>query len=117
MSTTATGQLAETAAAEYLTRQGYVIRDRNWRNRWCEIDIVAEKDGCLHFVEVKYRGHDSQGSGLEHITPAKLRRMRFAADFYVSEKSWNGDMNLAAVEVSSPDNAIADFVPSINLDY
>jgi putative endonuclease len=117
MSTTATGQLAETAAAEYLTRQGYVIRDRNWRNRWCEIDIVAEKDGCLHFVEVKFRDHDSQGSGLEYITAAKLRRMRFAAEFYDTERSWSGDMNLAAIEVTSPDNAIAGFVPSIRFHY
>lgn len=116
MSTTDIGRQAETAAAEYLTRHGYRVLEQNWRTRYCEIDIVAQKGSCLHFVEVKYRTHDTQGSGLEYITPRKLRRMRFAADMYATEHRWQGDINVAGIEVTSPDNTVAEFIESISLD-
>jgi len=45
---------AEQLAAEYLTRTLPNPRP-HWRNRWCELDIVARKDGRRCFVEVKYR--------------------------------------------------------------
>ena len=113
MSTTAIGRLAETAASEFLRRQGYEILETNWRTRWCEIDIVARKDGCLHFVEVKFRSHDLQGSGLEYITKAKVRQMSFAAEYWTREHSWKGEINLAAIEVCEPDFAISAFIETI----
>ena len=51
-----TGQEAETAAAEYLKRRGYSIIERNYCTPACEIDIIAERQKRLFFVEVKYRG-------------------------------------------------------------
>ena len=42
-------------AAAHLKANGYTIRDRNFRTREGEIDIVAEKDGCLVFAEVRAR--------------------------------------------------------------
>lgn len=113
MSTTTIGRQAETAAAEFLRRQGYEILETNWRTRWCEIDIVARKDGCVHFVEVKFRSKDLQGSGLEYITAGKLRQMRYAADHWAFEHNWNGEINVAAVEVCAPDFAISEFIETI----
>ena len=113
MTTTSVGQAAEQAAAEFLQRQGFEILQHNWRTRWCEIDLVARKDDCVHFVEVKYRSQDLQGSGLEYITAAKLKQMRYAADFWTSEHRWSGEINLAAMEVSEPDFAISEFVETI----
>jgi len=115
VTTTAVGHQAERAACEELVRRGYIIIARNWRTRVCEIDIIAQKDDCLHFVEVKYRSHERQGSGLEYITPAKLRQMRFAAEQWLHEYEWHGDTNLAAIEVCAPDFAISEFVESIQL--
>ncbi|KKT55581.1 MAG: hypothetical protein UW93_C0018G0006 [Parcubacteria group bacterium GW2011_GWC1_45_13] len=40
-------------AASFLEGRGYKIIERNYRKKWGEIDIVAELDGVLHFVEVK----------------------------------------------------------------
>jgi putative endonuclease len=48
-----TGKEAEHEVCKYLERDGYAILDRNWRRPWGELDIVARKDGVLHFVEVK----------------------------------------------------------------
>ena len=79
MSTTETGRLAEEAAAEYLEKQGFEILARNWRNRWCEIDIVARRLAEVHLVEVKYRQHHSFGGGFGAINADKVRRLQRAA--------------------------------------
>ena len=77
------GQLAEAEAANYLVRQGYTIVDRNWRTKYCEVDIIAKKSDRIYFVEVKYREVDRHGKGLDAITPAKLRQMHLGAEMYL----------------------------------
>ena len=62
--------------------QGYEIIERNWRTRYCEIDIIARRDHVYYFVEVKYRSSAKQGGGLAAITAKKLRQMSFAAQLY-----------------------------------
>ena len=48
------GTEGENAAAEFLISKGLIIRERNWRFRHLEVDIIAESaGGCLHIVEVK----------------------------------------------------------------
>ncbi len=48
-----TGQRAEQLAVDYLRQQGFVVRNTNWRMGHKEIDIIAEKNGRLHVVEVR----------------------------------------------------------------
>lgn len=114
MTTTDTGHRAEEEAAEFLKSKGYKVLARNWRTRWCEIDIIAQKDKVVSFVEVKYRHSAAQGSGLEYITPKKLRQMRFAAEFWAAEHHYDGDCVLAGIEVSGAAFQIAAFIESID---
>ncbi len=65
------GDKGEQAAADWLVADGHEIIERNWRTRYCEIDIVSMKDDVLWFTEVKYRKNDDFGSGLEVITTKK----------------------------------------------
>lgn len=113
MTTTSTGRRAEAEAADYLQSCGYVILARNWRTRWCEIDIVAERDGVVSFVEVKYRRTARQGSGMEYITGTKVRQMGFAAEFWVAENHYGGDYQLAAIEVTGEDFLVGEFIETI----
>lgn len=113
MNPTDTGRKAEKAAAVYLEMRGYRIIERNWRRPRCEIDIVAEKDGVLHFVEVKYRHNDEQGGGLEAITASKLKQMQRSAWLYVDETKWHGEYVLSAVETAGPDFAIISFIENV----
>lgn len=99
MNTTSLGRAAEAAVSEHLAATGYRIIATNWRRPICEIDIVAQKDKVIYFVEVKYRTKSRQGSGLDYITPKKLKQMRFAAEIWVSENDWRGDYRLMAAEV------------------
>ena len=47
------GQRWEELAAKHLEAAGYVIRERNFRGRTGEIDLIAEESGVLCFIEVK----------------------------------------------------------------
>ncbi len=113
MQTTAIGNRAEQAAVEYLERLGYIIVARNWRKRVCEIDIVAQHFGTVHFVEVKYRATDQAGSGIEYIMHKKLRQMAFAAECWVQDNKWRGEYVLAAIEVGGETYDVTEFVDCI----
>ena len=100
------GRRAESVAADFLVRKGCSIVERNWRTRMCEIDVIAVRSGTVFFCEVKYRATARQGTGLEYITPKKLRQMHFAAESWVHAHAWNGAYQLCAIEVSGPSFAI-----------
>jgi ribonuclease HII len=93
------GSIAENAAAEYLLNLGYVVHERNWKTKWCEIDIIASKAGRIHFVEVKYRRSSVYGDGLDAITPKKLRQMKFAAELWLTRRDGN-DAVLSVMSLS-----------------
>ena len=77
------GQIGEDMAAEYLIKNGYIVRERNWRLNELEIDIVAEKGNRIIIVEVKTRALDAMVNPLDAITPAKIRHMVNAANAYM----------------------------------
>jgi len=47
------GKNGEDMAVNFLKNKGFLIRERNFRKKCGEIDIIAEKDKAIHFVEVK----------------------------------------------------------------
>jgi len=91
------GNRAEAFAAKYLKRLGFEIVARNWKTKWYEIDIVAKRGGCMHFVEVKFRSSDYAGKAISYITPRKLEQMRYGANSWVSEHEWEGDFQLDVI--------------------
>lgn len=83
------GAIAETQTTVYLQQQGFTILERNWKTKWCEIDIIGLKDDRVHFVEVKYRRSSRFGDGLSAITPRKMKQMRFAAELWLSNRNYD----------------------------
>lgn len=81
------GRAGETIATHYLKQQGYLIRDRNFRTRSGEIDIIAEKDHTISFVEVKTKINLKQGKPYEEVTWTKIRSLRRVVDAYVSDNA------------------------------
>jgi len=113
MSSYDTGRQAEQAAATYLEMRGYKVLERNWRRPRCEIDVIALKDDVIYFVEVKYRANDDQGSGFDAITTSKLKKMQYAADYWVEESKWRGEYSLAAIELAGRDFTVLSFIDSV----
>ncbi len=69
------GNFGERVAAAHLEAKGYVIIARNYRRRDCEIDLVAQKDGIVAFVEVKTRRGSTMGTAIEAISERKVERL------------------------------------------
>lgn len=112
MSSTDSGRAAEARAADHLRQHGFKIVAQNWRTRLCEIDIIAQKAKVIYFVEVKYRSTGAQGSGLDYITPRKLKQMRFAAESWVHAHGWSGPYQLAAIAVDGDELSFLDSIYS-----
>ena len=87
MNTRAQGELGESLAAEYLTKNGFYILDRNWTFGRLEIDIIAKKEDVLVFIEVKMRSNDYYGSPWQNVGPQKQRRLIRAANYYIQKKN------------------------------
>lgn len=104
------GRDAEKRGAEYLRAHGFSIRELNWKTRYCEIDIVAEKDKRIYFVEVKYRRDAVHGTGLEYLTPKKLKQMSFAAEMWIQSHNWSGEYQLAAISIDAEQITFLDEV-------
>ena len=79
------GKSGEDRVAAFLRKQGYSILKRNFISRYGEIDIIAERDGYIAFVEVKTRKVNSLVSGEEAVDTRKQQRIMLTAEDYLSK--------------------------------
>ena len=77
------GILGENAAANLLIEKGYTILERNYRINHLEVDIIAQKDDTIAFVEVKTRSEDFIVSPLDAVNYRKQNLIVNAADGYM----------------------------------
>ncbi|MDW7673024.1 MAG: YraN family protein [Bacillota bacterium] len=77
------GKLGEERAISFLLKQGYQILEQNFRGPTGEIDIVAQMEKELIFVEVKTRKSLQFGTGREAVDIRKQNRIRKTAQFYL----------------------------------
>jgi putative endonuclease len=97
------GQRWEDLAARELAAAGYTIRERNWRGKAGEIDIVAEEKGVVCFVEVKGKSGPRYGAPAEAVTFEKQRRIARAAQEYVARKRLRGSCRFDVVAILAHD--------------
>ena len=76
------GILGERIARDFLRQNGYRIIETNYRCPEGEIDIIAQQEETLVFVEVRTRRSRRYGSPEESITPSKKQRLIAVADHY-----------------------------------
>ena len=85
MSTKQDGDWGEALVAEYLEARGCRIVEKEWRCRFGEIDLIAEQEGTLLFVEVKLRKSAAFAEALEFVDRHKQERIRRTAELYLCE--------------------------------
>ena len=78
------GRQAENIVCEYLISKGYTVRERNWRPKTSksEIDLIAQKEDTLIFVEVKARS-DRDVDPAEAMTTEKIKNVVRGANSYL----------------------------------
>ena len=85
-----TGKLGEKLAAVYFAEKGYRILHQNWQHNKLEVDIIAEKDGILHFIEVKTKRTRNYGYPEDQVSKQKIRNLIEAAEEYlhIAKQEW-----------------------------
>lgn len=109
------GRFCESAVADYLTAQGYTIAARGFTVKGGEIDLVAENDTTLLFVEVKGRTDGDQirrfGRPATAVNAAKQEHLLFAAREYIRRTDNRKKPRLDVAEVyMTPVEALTDTV-------
>ena len=103
-----TGALGEQIAAQFLRGKGFTIIEFNYRKPWGEVDIVAEKSGCVRFVEVKAVSRENGGHGSrekpgyepeELAHPSKLKKVARTAELYMESKKDEREYQIDVVAV------------------
>ena len=107
-----TGRLGEEAVVAHLRRNGHRIVARNWRHGHYELDIVSERCGVLHLIEVKTRRVDSLTPPEMALTEQKRRSLHRAILLFMGGagkryEDFDLQFDLASVRIT-PDEQIAD---------
>lgn len=102
------GSIGEKYVCSYLEDRSYTIVDTNYRSRYGEIDIIAQKGNIIAFVEVKTRTASSMTCGFESVTKTKISKiMKTIGEYFVNNKSFcQPRMDCAEVIVSNTDNSL-----------
>lgn len=93
------GNIGEEIACNYLQKQGCTILQQNVYSRFGEIDIIAEKENILLFIEVKYRKNEYFALAAESITPQKQEKMRLTIETYLQKHPTNKALRIDLVTV------------------
>jgi len=93
------GKYAEDRAVQELCNNGYNILERNFRSSFSEIDIIAEKDGCIYFVEVRSKSTDFFGTAFESINAKKKHKIYIAAQAYLHKINKEAECSFMAAAV------------------
>jgi len=82
------GKLGEKKALLYLKEKNYSIVAKNFKSKFGEIDIIAKKDHCLYFIEVKTRTNISKGMPYEAVNYTKIKHIEMAAKYYLLKNDY-----------------------------
>jgi putative endonuclease len=107
-----TGSYGEEITATWLMKHGFSIIEQNYLKKWGEIDVVAKKEGKIHFVEVKTVSYETKQAlkkavsygtwrPEENAHPQKLQKVARTAETWCLERNWEGEwqIDVAAVRI------------------
>lgn len=77
------GKIGEDLALDFLKSHSFSILEKNFRSKFGEIDIIAEKEHCLYFIEVKTRSNLNYGKPFESVGKRKIYHIKKAAQYYL----------------------------------
>jgi putative endonuclease len=97
------GNRGEELAALFFEARGFRVIERNWSCRLGEIDLVVERAGHWHFVEVKTRHGHMYGFPEEAVTRSKLQKLRRAIEMYLLSRPAPIDLQIDVLAITLGD--------------
>ena len=112
-----TGNKGEALAVKYLSEKGYNILHQNWRHSHWEVDIIAGKDGILHFIEVKTRRTKKYGHPEEAVSNKKIQNLINAAEEYLFQQpQWKRvQFNILSITILKDEPVAYFFIEDVYL--
>lgn len=97
------GQTGEKEAVAFLIQKGYFIREKNWRYKSDEVDIIAfdQKQQEIVFVEVKTRAGEVLGDPSEAVDRRKLKAQARIAAFYIKSQKLTFDYRFDIIAINN----------------
>ena len=98
--TRAFGRFGERLAAQHLIAKGYHIREKNYRvGSAGEIDIIAQDNETIVFIEVKARRGSRNGTATEAVTPRKQQQLITLAETYTAEHDLDAPLRIDVIAI------------------
>lgn len=94
------GKSGESSACTHLIKLGFKILDQNWRFGHEEIDIIAEFECFIVFIEVKKRKNNYYGPPETSVTRKKQKHIIRAANAYLVQKKLDKEARFDIITVS-----------------
>ena len=98
-----TGDRGEDVCARYYEKHGYTVIARNFHSRYGEIDVIAESDTQLVFIEVKTRAEGQATLPCEAVDQKKMRRLTQTAQMFLTQYDKERQMQFDVFEVLTRD--------------
>lgn len=95
-----TGAEGEKRVANFLRKRGFAVVCRNFKSKYGEVDIIAENQKYILFVEVKTRRDNSLVSGVQAVDAFKQRRITLTANDYISKTDCQKQPRFDVAEVT-----------------
>lgn len=109
------GQASEMRAEQFLVAKGYRIIDRNVRLSIGELDLVADDQGVIVFVEVKGRSTEAFGGALSAVDRRKRAKLARLAAQYLAQRRWSDKLcrfDVVLVQGRSSDSGQIEHIPN-----
>ncbi|MCK5848678.1 MAG: YraN family protein [Caldisericia bacterium] len=111
------GNRGEQIASEWLKRKGFTIISRNYFCKYGEIDIIAEKNYVIHFIEVKTRTNEVYGNPIDSCTPKKIQKIKKTLFTYLEEnntKNKSFQIDFIGLKKQPNGKLLLSFIPYIS---
>jgi|SRR3989339_1466706 len=111
------GKRGEEIAVDYLESHYFDVLHRNFRTKFGEIDIIAEKDNKIYFIEVKTRTNLNKGRPYESVTIRKMHQLKKAATYFLlinNFKEYKHTISVISIILETEDKHNLKFYESID---
>lgn len=109
-STYSIGKSGESIASTHLIKLGFKILERNWQYSHAEVDIVAENQEFIVFVEVKFRKNNTFGPPESFVSRKKQSLLIRAANAFIKQKNVQKEARFDIIAITGTE-------PHVKIDH
>jgi len=113
--TLSTGRKGEALAVEFLKKEGFRVFHTNWRTDHKELDIIAERNDMIHFVEVRSLSSADRVSPAQTVGWSKQRLVIAAARAYMALYRIQAEAQFDVISIVFGPGGVED--PDYTLEY